>query len=508
MFSHIESFLLRQAECWLPKPVKPAWDSVRASLLGKRLVRGVFWTMTGALLSRSMSFVTGVLVARMLGREGVGELGIIQSTIGMFGVMAGFGIGTTATKYVAEYRMRDPEKAGRILGLTGLFALGSGAVMGLALALAANWLAIHSLNAPHLAGLLRVSALLLLFSAMNGAQAGALAGFEAFRTIASRNLGAALLTLPVLIAGVYYAGVKGAIIALIIGQIINLVFNHIAINYECKKNHIRVNYTNAISEKEILLGFSLPVFLSPATSSLVNWLINALLVKQANGYEQLGIYTVGVTVSGILSMLTGFMITPLFSLMNNNNSKKLNDLNVYLPNIISAFIAITIVAFPEVYELIYGKNFSGKEFRFLVLIIIISTNFSIFRSSASRILMVKNKSNVMFYNSLTCNAINFVAFNFLFLSMGAIGLALSGLLSGILSTIIIWGYVYHKKMQHFNIYHLINFILVLTLITLVGVINGSNSFIIIRLLTYVISIIIIVYFCLIYFIKNNITLVK
>lgn len=48
--------------------------------------------------------VVTVTVARLLGNAVCGELGIIQSTVGMFGVFAGFGLRVTATKHVAEFR--------------------------------------------------------------------------------------------------------------------------------------------------------------------------------------------------------------------------------------------------------------------------------------------------------------------------------------------------------------------------------------------------------------------
>jgi O-antigen/teichoic acid export membrane protein len=61
----------------------------------------------------------------MLGKTGYGELGMIQTTVGMFGVFAGFGLGVTATKHVAEFRRSDPARAGRIIGLSSVFAVGT-----------------------------------------------------------------------------------------------------------------------------------------------------------------------------------------------------------------------------------------------------------------------------------------------------------------------------------------------------------------------------------------------
>ena len=76
---------------------------IEASKIGYRLAMGAFWSMAGAVISRGLMLAAWVLVARMLGKTGYGELGMIQSTVGMFGVFAGFGFGLTATKHVAEF---------------------------------------------------------------------------------------------------------------------------------------------------------------------------------------------------------------------------------------------------------------------------------------------------------------------------------------------------------------------------------------------------------------------
>jgi hypothetical protein len=102
-----------------PRLLRPYWDRVEASDIGTRLSRGIFWSMAGSVISRGLMLCATVLVARMLGKTVYGELGMIQSTVGMFGVFAGFGLGLTATKHVAEFRQSDPERAGRIIGLSG-----------------------------------------------------------------------------------------------------------------------------------------------------------------------------------------------------------------------------------------------------------------------------------------------------------------------------------------------------------------------------------------------------
>jgi O-antigen/teichoic acid export membrane protein len=68
----------------------------------------------------SSAMVASVLAARMMGKSVFGELGMINSTVGMLGEFAGLGLGLTTVKHVAEWRISDPKRAGRIVGMSML----------------------------------------------------------------------------------------------------------------------------------------------------------------------------------------------------------------------------------------------------------------------------------------------------------------------------------------------------------------------------------------------------
>ncbi len=76
---------------------------MKSSTLGSRLTRGVIWSFTGSLVARGIGLVSAIFVGRVLGQEGFGELGIIQNTVGMMGALAGFSMGLTANKHIAEF---------------------------------------------------------------------------------------------------------------------------------------------------------------------------------------------------------------------------------------------------------------------------------------------------------------------------------------------------------------------------------------------------------------------
>ena len=267
----------------------PFWRRLQTGSLGQRLARGAIWSFAGAVIARLMGIVSSVVVARLLGKEGFGEYGIVQSTVTMFGTFAGFGLGLTATKHVAEYRHKDPKKAGRILGLSTVVALVSGGLLAVCLLVGAPWLAVHTLAAPHLCGALRIGAVLILFTALNGAQMGALVGFEAFRLTAQLNLCTGLISLPLVVSGVVLFGLTGALWGLTVTAFVTWLLYHFALRRELARAGIPLTVEGSLAEIRVLWAFSLPAVISGMLAAPVTWVCNALLVNQPHGYAEMGV---------------------------------------------------------------------------------------------------------------------------------------------------------------------------------------------------------------------------
>jgi len=307
-----------------------------------------------------------VLVARMLGKTGYGELGMIRSTVGMFGVFAGFGLGLTATKHVAEFRQSDPDRAGRIISLSWLVAMVTGGLMALGLLIFAPWLAGYTINAPHLTGVLRIGALILLINALNGAQTGALSGFEAFKTIAYVNLFVGLLSFPILITGAYLGGLTGAVWALVINLGTNWLLNHLALRKEAKRHNVPLAFRNCSRELSILWKFSLPAVLSSSMVGPVNWACGALLVNRPNGYDEMGIFSAAnqwFAMLLFLPSLLGQVVLPVLSERFGQQDRRQLLKTMVFAIRVNALIMLPIVllasiASPYIMSL-YGEGFAN-----------------------------------------------------------------------------------------------------------------------------------------------------
>lgn len=300
----------------LPTGLQVRIGRVRESPLAYRLVRASFWSLTGSVVSRGLALVATVLAARLLGKSSYGELGIIQSTVAAFGTLAGFGMGTTATKCVAELRLTDPNRAGRVIGLCSIVAWTMSSIIAVALVMLAPWLSRTVLSAPHLTEYLRAGCVLLLLTGINGAQNGTLSGFEAFKTIAQVSAAAGVLNLPLVVGGAYAFGLPGVVAGLILAQAIGCFMNFLAVRREARRHGVRISYSSLSAETPVIWQFSIPAVLGILLISPMNWLCNAMLVRQPHGYAQMGALTAASQWFGALTWLPYMLSSVTLSMLS------------------------------------------------------------------------------------------------------------------------------------------------------------------------------------------------
>ena len=346
-----------------------AADSLRA-----RFAVGAFWSVFGAVISRGFLLAASVVCAWSLGKEGFGALGMIQSTAGMFGVFAGLGLGITATKYVSEFRRQDPTKAGRILALSAFAAFIWGSVITGLLILLAPFLAEHVLAAPQLAKPLAIGSGLVFFGAINGAQTGALAGFEAFQTIARVNMYAGVVSFPLIVLGVSRGGLKGAIWGSVAALFINWALNNRALRRECAKANISYQFAGCRPELDILHHFSLPAFLGSILVVSAIWLCNALLARHPQGYAELGLYAAAdkwrVAIVFVPTYVFAMVVPVLSNLHGESDGAGFRTVfraTLQLNASLALLAALVIAAFAAPIMAVYGNSFRGGQTVLIVL---------------------------------------------------------------------------------------------------------------------------------------------
>jgi O-antigen/teichoic acid export membrane protein len=345
-----------------------------AGSLRERLTLGAFWSLAGAVISRGFLLAASVVCARFLGKQGFGALGMIQSTAGMFGIVGGLGLGLTATKYVSEFRWQDSTRTGRILALSASAAFISGSIITVLVILLAPYLAQHVLAAPQLATPLAIGSGLIFFGAINGAQTGALAGFEAFQSIARVNIYAGVASFPLIVLGVWRGGLKGAMWGWVATLGIQWALNNRALRRECAKANICYQFCGWRRELGMLHRFSVPAFLASLLVVGGVWVCNALLARQPEGYAELGLYAAADKWRVLIVFVPTYafaMMVPVLSNLHGEGDgagfRKVFRANLRLNGGLALLSAAVIAILAAPIIAVYGKSFRGGQVVLMVL---------------------------------------------------------------------------------------------------------------------------------------------
>jgi len=442
-------------------PAYPPWlhDRVmteQSNNLRSRLQHGISWNIVSAISTQGSVFLANVFVANLLGKAVFGEFGMIQSTILTISGIAQVATGITATKYVAEFRSVDKERAGRILGLCSAFTSVTAGIACLLLLVGAPWLATATLKAPQLSGGLMIASGFVLFAVINGYQTGALAGLEAYRSMARVGVIQGVAHLAVCTLAAWCWGLEGGVGGLTCSAFIRWYLNKRALTIESRRHSIEILYANIWLERKILFGFALPAAISGLTTMPALWLANSFLVRQPDGFAQMGLYSAASTFRIIVMFLPVLLNSVGTSLLNNQRGlgNEMRFRKVFWANFTmtlgAVFVGSLFIAFAGRWLLqAFGKDF-GEGYTVL-LILLLSTIIEAAALTFYQIIQSKEKMWLSFFAvALPRDSLLVVLAYYLIPCYGATGLASAYAISWVLALLTILICVYFLKINTTN----------------------------------------------------------
>jgi O-antigen/teichoic acid export membrane protein len=335
--------------------------------LRERIAVGAFWSLLGSAAAQAVGAAGAIATARVLGQVRFGELGLVSSTFGMLGVLAGIGLGTTATKHVAEYRIIDSARAGRLIRLVSMGSIVSGCAVAVAVLALTPILAVKVLGAPELAGSLRLGALLIPLNAVAGVQTGALAGFEAFRGVARVSLWRGLVTVPLSVGGAWLFGVEGAVSGLVLSAAFGAAIGHVALRSECRRFGVVPSFDALGREFRTLWDFSAPAFIAGAMTGPVGWIASTMLVNSSAGYAEMGVFNAANQWRGALLFLPSVFATvntpvlsSLFATGDMGGARRVVKASILASAAATIPVALALAGASGFVMALYGPGFAGR----------------------------------------------------------------------------------------------------------------------------------------------------
>ena len=334
-------------------------SNIKTKLLSSSLFKDSFWALSGNAIGKGLTLAAGIVVARFLGKDLYGEYGMIKSTLLYIAVFSTFGIGFTATKYIAQYKKEHPEQIESIIKNSIIITLFLSFTLASLLFVFAKDVA-NFLDAPNLYRSLRLMSVAVIFNAVNSAQGGLLAGFNAFKNMAICSCIVGGLTFIYSLIFTYFWGLEGAVLALTLSHITSCLLYNIFVR-KFLKNYSFSNYSYENPLLKKMIKFSFPIALQEGCNSLVHWASIFLLIKMTN-YGELGLYSASSQWYAIImfvpSVLRNVTLSHLSGSIDDKKQHKKTLYTMLGVNFIATFIPfIVVLIFSGFIVSIYGDSF-------------------------------------------------------------------------------------------------------------------------------------------------------
>lgn len=365
-----------------------------ASSLRARLASGALWSLAGTIGGQGLQFLAFVASGRLLGRAAFGELGMVLTTVGMVGMYSGFGLATTATKHLAQYRNSDPERAGRIMSMVLLFADALSVGMLTVLLLGSGVLARAVLNAPNLETPLQIGCGFFFFNSLIGTQNGILAGFEQFRVKAQLELLRSVLSGPMMVVGAWRGGLSGALVGLVLAAGFGWLVGFVAVLAVARRHRVPFTTRGVSAEVTLVWSFALPAWLTVLSVGPASLAARSFYVQTPLGYEEMGIFSAGTRIQSAIALIgstIGQAFLPLLSSREGGRSDRLGRGNVLLSWGIGALPALPLLALPELVGAAFGSGFSGLSANRAYTLIILTACLVVYTQALNRGMLARDR---------------------------------------------------------------------------------------------------------------------
>lgn len=310
-----------------------------------------------------ISIIKSKAVALLLGVEGMGLLGLFNSTIDLVKVATGLGLSSSAVRDISEvavthdvYRISSTLKTlKRWVCFTGV--LGSVLTIVLSSSLS-KW---TFGNTDYTWSFVWLSIVLFLYS-INSGQLAAMQGLRRIKDLAKAGLYGSLGGLIASVASFYLLGIDGIVLSLILTSIFSLFFSwyfNRKIGIVQVKQTYKESYINGLQMAKLGIMMMISSFITVITSYVFR-----IYISNSGGVDDVGIFQAGFAiVEGYFGLIYTAMATdyyPRLSGVNQDNEKVRNEVNkqAEIGLLIAApMIVVLLFIMPSIIKILYTSAF-------------------------------------------------------------------------------------------------------------------------------------------------------
>lgn len=277
-----------------------------------------------------VSIIKNKIAAILIGPEGLGLIGIFNSTIDLIRTIAGLGLNQSAVRDVAEaYGSNDETRISRIIKITNKAILFSGLIGCLATLILSNRLSVWTLGDATYTVSYCILSFAIAFYIINEGKQALLKGARQLRALAISSIIGSSVSLITASLLYYFFKTEGIVPELLTAAIVGLLTTAFFVR-KIPVNDVFLSPKDIIIESKPMLKMGIALMYVTLLQVAANFLINAY-VRSNGGLIEVGYFNVGATVLGAYFGLVVSAIStdyyPRISAVNMYNDKIQEELN-------------------------------------------------------------------------------------------------------------------------------------------------------------------------------------
>jgi O-antigen/teichoic acid export membrane protein len=406
----------------------------------------------GIFLSKIFTYAYRIIIARQLGPEAYGLFSLAIMLAGLFIAIAGIGLSEGILRFISIYRGKEQkEKISELTRLVLIVTTFTGIIGGILLFFSAEFISINIFNEPDLINFLKFFSIIIPLSVTFSIFMSILKSHEEIGWFSLiQNILLSFLHI-ILIIFFLYLGLKlnAIIFSYIFGLIISLFLAGIIINkkisYIFKKR--KLGKKKKLKRFHNLFSYSIPLLFVASMWKIFHW-TDSFIIGFFYETTMVGFYNAAIpiafllTIAPLLFMQLFFpLVSKEYSMGKTENVKQLSKQVGKWILIINLPLLSLLILFPGYFlELLFGEEFliASEALRILSIGVI----FLNFGEISIRLIEMKGKSRIIFYDLIIVSAINLILNIILVEKYGINGAALATSLSFIILTILVNFQVY------------------------------------------------------------------
>jgi O-antigen/teichoic acid export membrane protein len=291
---------------------------MRSTGLVATLWSALSWSILATVISQGGTLLASIALGHVLGVRDFGLYAFFQSGVNVAFTFVQSSFGLMATRYVAEFKDREPLRALQIAVLGRRASL----LLGLALAVPLVLLGIHAnsdMSFTVIVAFVLLSLVVLPAGAVSQFQVGVLMGLHAWQRAAAVALGDVVAIIVLATIGAWLAGAAGAWVGLTLALCVRAAISSAQLR-QSMGSQSQAAASDASGWSRLYGNFAVPGLLGAVGFAFCLWFGNYFLLRQAGGKEELGLFAAAYVLRTVIVFVPGQIATAGLALLGRTQA--------------------------------------------------------------------------------------------------------------------------------------------------------------------------------------------